>query len=104
LGVTCSDTDHVGRNATVIDYDESDANSIRDSVQFEVLMFGCWALPSSILLTKSQENSIVLKLTCGVTGFLLTSDAEDEQEASLVNGYGAGDSVAPGTTSTLAER
>ena len=35
-----------------------------------------------------NENSIVLKLTYGETRFLLTGDAEDDQEAHLVERYG----------------
>lgn len=35
-----------------------------------------------------NENSIVLKLTFGETGFVLTGDAEDDQEAHLVETYG----------------
>jgi len=36
-----------------------------------------------------NENSIVLKLMYGQTSFLLSGDAEDDQEAYLVENYGA---------------
>jgi competence protein ComEC len=36
-----------------------------------------------------NENSIVLKLTYGETSFLFTGDAEDDQEAHLVETYGS---------------
>ncbi|WP_049911278.1 lamin tail domain-containing protein [Halorubrum coriense] len=36
-----------------------------------------------------NENSIVLKLTHGETSFLLSGDAEDDQEAYLVDEYGS---------------
>jgi competence protein ComEC len=36
-----------------------------------------------------NENSIVLKLTFGATSFLWTGDAEDDQEAHLVDTYGS---------------
>ena len=36
-----------------------------------------------------NENSIVLKLTHGQTSFLLSGDAEDDQEAYLVEEYGS---------------
>lgn len=35
-----------------------------------------------------NENSLVLKLTYGATSFLFSGDAEDDQEASLVEQYG----------------
>jgi len=60
-----------------------------DSIQFEGIDTQVLGPPEPYLDNDGRnENSIVLKLTHGETSFLLTGDAEDDQEAYLVDKYG----------------
>jgi len=60
-----------------------------DSIQFEGVDTQVLGPPEPYLENDGRnENSIVLKLTHGETSFLLTGDAEDDQEAYLVDEYG----------------
>jgi competence protein ComEC len=60
-----------------------------DSIPFEGVGVEVLGPPEPYLESEARnENSIVLKLTHGEVSFLLTGDAEDDQEAHLVNQYG----------------
>jgi competence protein ComEC len=60
-----------------------------DSIQLEGVDTQVLGPPEPYLDNDGRnENSIVLKLTHGETSFLLTGDAEDDQEAYLVDEYG----------------
>ena len=60
-----------------------------DSIQFEGVDTEVLGPPDPYLENEARnENSIVLHLTYGGTSFLLTGDAEDDQEAYLVEEYG----------------
>lgn len=60
-----------------------------DSIGIESLRVEVLGPPDPYLESKARnENSIVLKLTYGQTSFLLSGDAEDDQEAYLVETYG----------------
>ena len=118
-----SDADHIGGNAEVIEYFETEANGIGaiydsgiasstqtyqqyldaveahnvtlyetredDPVPFDSVDVAVLGPPEPYLENEDRnENSIVLKLTHGETSFLLTGDAEDDQEAYLVDTYG----------------
>ena len=119
-----NDADHIGGNAAVIEYFESEANSIGaiydpgiaastqtygdyldaveeydvtlyetregDAVSFGEIDVDVLGPPDPYLENEARnENSIVLKFTHGETSFLLSGDAEDDQEAYLVDTYGA---------------
>jgi len=119
-----NDADHIGGNAAIIDYYETEAGGIGavydpglaastltygeyldaveahevtlyetregDSVSFGKTTVDVLGPRSRISRTKlANENSIVLKLTHGETSFMLSGDAEDDQEAYLVDTYGA---------------
>mgnify|MGYP000294123220 CR=1 FL=1 len=61
-----------------------------DSIQFEGVDTQVLGPPEPYLDNDGRnENSIVLKLTHGETSFLLSGDAEDDQEAYLVDTYGS---------------
>jgi len=60
-----------------------------DSIPFEGVDVDLLGPPEPYLENGARnENSIVLKLTHGQTSFLLSGDAEDDQEAYLVDTYG----------------
>ena len=60
-----------------------------DEIRFEGVDVAVLGPPDPYLEDGARnENSIVLKLTHGGTSFLLTGDAEDDQEAYLVEQYG----------------
>jgi competence protein ComEC len=60
-----------------------------DDIDFEGVDVSVFGPPEEYLESEARnENSIVLKLTYGSTSFLLTGDAEDDQEAWLVSEYG----------------
>ena len=121
--VSHNDADHIGGNAAVIDYYETDAEGIGavydpgiaastqtyeayldaveqhdvtlyetregDSIPFEGVDTQVLGPPEPYLEGEARnENSIVLTLTFGQTSFLFTGDAEDDQEAYLVDEYG----------------
>ena len=121
--VSHNDADHIGGNAAVIDYYETEANGIGaiydpgiaastqtyeryldaveehdvtlyetragDSIPFGGVDTQVMGPPAPYLENEARnENSIVLKLTHGETSFLLTGDAEDDQEAQLIDRYG----------------
>nr|WP_241966872.1 lamin tail domain-containing protein [Haloplanus aerogenes] len=125
LVVSHNDADHIGGNAAVIDYFETQADGIGvihdpgiaastqtyteylDAVEAhdvrlvetregDTLSFGGDAVGVQVLgppdpyLENSarNENSIILRFTFGSTSFLSTGDAEDDQEAYLVDQYG----------------
>ncbi|WP_284011744.1 lamin tail domain-containing protein [Haloarcula pelagica] len=123
LVVSHNDADHIGGNAGIIDYYETEADGIGaiydpgiaastqtyseyldaveehgvtlyetregDQIQMEGVDVAVLGPPQPYLENAARnENSIVLKLTHGETSFLLTGDAEDDQEAYLVDTYG----------------
>ncbi|MBX0305719.1 lamin tail domain-containing protein [Halomicroarcula sp. F24A] len=123
LVVSHNDADHIGGNAAIIDYYETEADGIGaiydpgiaastqtyegyldeveehdvtlyetregDSIQFEGVDVQVLGPPDPYLESEARnENSIVLRLSYGETSFLLTGDAEDDQEAYLVEEYG----------------
>jgi competence protein ComEC len=123
LVVSHNDADHIGGNAAVIEYFETEADGIGavydpgiaastqtyaeyldaveehdvtlyetregDTIQFEGVDTEVLGPPEPYLENEARnENSIVLHLTHGETSFLLTGDAEDDQEAYLVEEYG----------------
>ncbi len=123
LVVSHNDADHIGGNAAIIEYYETDADGIGavydpgvaastqtysqyldaieahgvtlyetragDSIRFEGVDVGVFGPPEPYLENEARnENSIVLKLSFGRTSVLLTGDAEDDQEAYLVEEYG----------------
>ncbi|MDT3433270.1 lamin tail domain-containing protein [Haloarcula sp. 1CSR25-25] len=123
LVVSHNDADHIGGNAAIIEYYETEADGIGiiydpgiaastktyeryldaveehdvtlyetregDSIQFEGVDTQVLGPPEPYLENDARnENSIVLKLTHGETSFLLTGDAEDDQEGYLVDEYG----------------
>jgi len=123
LVVSHNDADHIGGNAAIIDYYETEADGIGavydpgiaastqtyesyldavethdvtlyetregDSIQFEGVDVDVLGPPEPYLASEARnENSIVLKLTHGETSFLLSGDAEDDQEQYLVEKYG----------------
>ncbi len=119
-----NDADHIGGNAAVINYFETEADGIGavydpgiaagtqtyseyldaieahdvtlyetregDRIPFENVSVQVMGPPDPYLEDEARnENSIVLKLTYGGTSFLFTGDAEDDQEAYLVDQYGS---------------
>ncbi|MFB6235788.1 MAG: lamin tail domain-containing protein [Halopenitus sp.] len=123
LVVSHNDADHIGGNARIIEYFETEADGIGavydpgiaastqtyeryldaveahdvtlyetragDSIPFEGVDVTVMGPPDPYLENEARnENSIVLKLRFGATSFLLTGDAEDDQEAHLVDTYG----------------
>ena len=121
--VSHNDADHIGGNAAIIDYYETEADGVGavydpgiaastqtygeyldaveehdvtlyetragDSIPFETVTVDVMGPPEPYIEGEARnENSIVLKLTHGQTSFLLTGDAEDDQEAQLVDEYG----------------
>ena len=124
LVVSHNDADHIGGNAAIIEYYETEANGIGevndpgigantqtysayldaveeynvdlvatregDPLPVEGIETQVMGPPEPYLENEARnENSIVLKLTFGKTTFLLTGDAEDDQEAYLVEEYGS---------------
>lgn len=118
-----NDADHIGGNAAIIDYYETEADGVGavydpgiaastqtygeyldaieehdvtlyetregDSLAFGAVTVDVLGPPEPYLENEARnENSIVLKLTYGETSFLLSGDAEDDQEAYLVDRYG----------------
>jgi competence protein ComEC len=123
LVVSHNDADHIGGNAAIIEYYETQADGIGaiydpgiaastqtyesyldaveehdvtlyetregDSIPFEGATVDVFGPPDPYLEDEERnENSIVLKLTHGQTSFLLTGDAEDDQEEYLIDTYG----------------
>ncbi|QCC51425.1 MBL fold metallo-hydrolase [Halapricum salinum] len=119
-----NDADHIGGNAAIIEYFETEADGIGavydpgiaastqtyaeyldaieehdvtlyetregDSIPLDGVDVAVLGPPEPYLENEARnENSIVLKLTHGETSFLLTGDAEDDQEAYLVDTYGS---------------
>jgi len=119
-----NDADHIGGNAAVIEYFESNADGIGaiydpgiaastqtydeyldaveehdvtlyrtlegDTISFGEVDVDVLGPPEPYLENEARnENSIVLKLTHGETSFLLSGDAEDDQEAYLIDTYGS---------------
>ena len=61
-----------------------------DAIRFGAVDVDVLGPPDPYLEGEARnENSIVLKLTHGETSFLLSGDAEDDQEAYLVDAYGS---------------
>jgi competence protein ComEC len=124
LVVSHNDADHIGGNAAIIEYYETQADGIGaiydpgiaastqtyesyldaveehdvtlyqtregDTIPFEGATVDVFGPPEQYLEDEARnENSIVLKLTHGQTSFLLTGDAEDDQEEYLIDTYGA---------------
>ncbi|MFO8115500.1 MAG: lamin tail domain-containing protein [Halorubrum sp.] len=118
-----NDADHIGGNAAVIEYYETEADGIGavydpgiaastqtygeyldaveehdvtlyetregDALSFGEVDVDVLGPPEPYLEDEARnENSIVLKLTHGETSFLLSGDAEDDQEAYLIDTYG----------------
>ena len=118
-----NDADHIGGNAAIIDYYETEADGVGavydpgiaastqtygeyldaveehdvtlyetregDSIAFGEAGVDVLGPPEPYLENEARnENSIVLKLTHGETSFMLSGDAEDDQEAYLVDAYG----------------
>ncbi|GAB7008709.1 lamin tail domain-containing protein [Halorubrum trueperi] len=118
-----TDADHIGGNAAVIEYYETDADGIGaiydpgiaastrtyaeyldaveehdvtlyetregDAISFGDVDVDVLGPPDPYLENDARnENSIVLKLTHGETSFLLSGDAEDDQEEYLIDTYG----------------
>ncbi|MFC7326087.1 lamin tail domain-containing protein [Halorubrum rutilum] len=118
-----SDADHIGGNAAIIEYYETEADGIGavydpgiasstqtyaeyldaieahdvtlyetregDTIDFGDVDVNVLGPPDPYLENEDRnENSIVLKLTYGETSFLFSGDAEDDQEAYLVDEYG----------------
>jgi competence protein ComEC len=118
-----NDADHIGGNAAIINYYETEADGIGavydpgiaastqtyseyldaieehnvtlyetregDSLPFGAVNVDVLGPPEPYLENEARnENSIVLKLTYGETSFLLSGDAEDDQEEYLVDRYG----------------
>ncbi len=123
LVVSHNDADHIGGNAAIIDYYETEADGIGaiydpgiaastrtygeyldaveehdvplyetragDSIPFEGVGVSALGPPEPYLDNRTRnENSVVLKLEYGETTYLLTGDAEADQEAQLVERYG----------------
>jgi competence protein ComEC len=121
--VSHNDADHIGGNAAIINYYETEADGIGaiydpgiaastqtyndyldaveehsvtlyetragDVIPFQGVDIQVLGPPEPYLENGARnENSIVLKLIHGETSFLLTGDAEDDQEAQLVDRYG----------------
>jgi competence protein ComEC len=119
-----NDADHIGGNAAIIEYYETEAEGIGavydpgiaastqtyaeyldaveehdvtlyetregDAISFGDVDVDVLGPPEPYLEGEARnENSIVLRLTHGETSFLLSGDAEDDQEAYLVDTYGA---------------
>jgi competence protein ComEC len=119
-----NDADHIGGNAAIIEYYETEAEGIGavydpgiaastetyaeyldaveehdvtlyetregDTISFGEVDIDVLGPPDPYLENEARnENSIVLKLTYGETSFLLSGDAEDDQEAYLIDTYGA---------------
>ena len=119
-----NDADHIGGNAAIIEYYETEAEGIGavydpgiaastqtygeyldaveehdvtlyetregDTISFGEVDVDVLGPPEPYLENEARnENSIVLRLTHGETSFLLSGDAEDDQEAYLIDAYGA---------------
>jgi competence protein ComEC len=119
-----ADADHIGGNAALIEYYETEADGIGavydpgvasstqtyaeyldaieahdvtlyetregDTISFGDVDVNVLSPPDPYLENEDRnENSIVLKLTHGGTSFLFSGDAEDDQEAYLVDEYGS---------------
>lgn len=119
-----SDADHIGGNAAIIEYYETEADGIGavydpgiasstqtyaeyldaveahdvtlyetregDTIDFGDVDVNVLGPPDPYLENEDRnENSIVLKLSHGETSVLLSGDAEDDQEAYLVDEYGS---------------
>ena len=119
-----ADADHIGGNAALIEYYETEADGIGavydpgvasstqtyaeyldaieahdvtlyetregDTISFGDVDVDVLGPPDPYLENEDRnENSIVLKLTHGQTSFMLSGDAEDDQEAYLVDEYGS---------------
>ena len=119
-----NDADHIGGNAAIIDYYETEAEGIGavydpgiaastqtygeyldaveehdvtlyetregDAIDFGEVDIDVLGPPEPYLEGEARnENSIVLKLTHGETSFMLSGDAEDDQEEYLIDAYGA---------------
>ncbi|EMA68188.1 beta-lactamase [Halorubrum aidingense JCM 13560] len=118
-----NDADHIGGNAALIEYYETEADGIGavydpgiaastqtyaeyldaveahdvtlyetregDAISFGDVDVDVLGPPEPYLENEARnENSIVLKLTHGETSFLLSGDAEDDQEEYLIDAYG----------------
>ena len=123
LVVSHGDADHIGGNAAVIDYYETEAAGIGavydpgiaastqtygnyldaiekhdvtlfetregDPIDFGAVDVQVLGPPEPYLENEARnENSIALRLSHGRTSFLLTGDAEDDQEQYLASEYG----------------
>ena len=119
-----NDADHIGGNAAIIEYYETQADGIGavydpgiaastqtyaeyldaieahdvtlyetregDTIDFGAVDVDVLGPPEPYLESEARnENSIVLKLTHGETSFLLSGDAEDDQEEYLIDRYGS---------------
>ena len=119
-----NDADHIGGNAAVIEYYETEAEGVGavydpgiaastqtyaeyldaveehdvtlyetregDAVSLGAVDVDVLGPPEPSLESEARnENSVVLKLTHGETSFLLSGDAEDDQEEYLIDTYGA---------------
>jgi len=123
LVVSHNDADHIGGNAAVIEYFETEANGIGaiydpgipaatrtyseyldaveahdvtlyetregDSIPFEAVDVTVMGPPETHLSDGARnENNVVLRLAFGETSVLLPGDAEERQEAYLLEEYG----------------
>ena len=113
LVVSHNDADHIGGNAAIIEYYETSADGIGavydpgiaastqtyavtlyerregDPVDFGTVDVQVLGPPEPYLENEARnENSVVLRLGYGETSFLVTGDAEDDQEEYLVSEYG----------------
>jgi len=123
LVVSHNDADHIGGNAAIIDYYETEADGVGaiydpgiaastqtyeeyldaveehdvtlyetrggDTIDFEGVDIDVLGPPDPYIENEARnENSIVLMVTFGETSFLLSGDAEDDQEEYLVDEYG----------------
>jgi len=124
LVVSHNDADHIGGNAAVIEYYETEADGVGavydpgiaastntyqeyldavethdvtlyrtlegDTVSMTGVSVRVLGPPQPYLENEARnENSIVLKVVHGESSFLFTGDAEDDQEAYLVEEYGS---------------
>lgn len=118
-----NDADHIGGNAAIIEYYETEADGIGavydpgiaastqtydeyldaieehnvtlyetragDTIPFAGVDVRVLGPPEPYIENEARnENSVVLQLGFGETSFLFTGDAEDDQEAQLVDTYG----------------
>lgn len=122
LVVSHADADHIGGNAAVIEYFETEGDGVGaiydpgvpastqtyeeyldaverydvqlyqtragDSIPFDGVETAVLGPPEALRAGGDRnENSLILRVAVGATSFLFTGDAEDDQEAALVERY-----------------